>query len=198
MLKGKDISYSRGFSPLFSGLSFALEKGDLLTVKGANGSGKSTFLRLLAGLICPASSTLFWEGEGITSRTLVSYQQNLLYIGHKLALHSEARVKDQKSLWKALYGLSEKVIEEAFDTWGLSRLEDQKIDHLSQGQQKRLSLSRCSWVPRSLWILDEPDASLDQEGKSILARVLSHSLERGGCAILATHHDVSASQEILL
>src|ERR1700722_6968625 len=106
MLEGKRISYSRGFELLFSDLSFALKEGEMLVVKGANGSGKSTFLRLLAGLIRPGPTVLFWKGEAFSKETLSSYQQNLLYVGHKLCLHPEAAVKDQIRLWQDLYGIS--------------------------------------------------------------------------------------------
>ena len=191
MLEGKDVSYSRGFLPLFSGISFTLSKGDILAVKGANGSGKSTFLRLLTGLIHPPSNVLFWEKQPITRKNISSYQQNLLYIGHKLCLHPEALVKDQMSLWANFYGISKGEIKAALEIWGVATFKDKKISHLSQGQQKRLSLSRCSWLKRSLWILDEPQAGLDQEGQEILSCSLSRQLKKGGCIILATHESIS-------
>lgn len=198
MLEGRDISYSRDFLPLFSGISFVLNKGEILAVKGANGSGKSTFLRFLAGLIRPHPNALLWEGIPLSGKNLSVYQQSLLYVGHKLCLHPEALVKDQMYLWTHLYGISEKVIKKAFEIWGIEAFENKKISHLSEGQQKRLSLSRCSWLRRPLWILDEPQAGLDQEGKTILSHVLSLHGERGGSVILATHERVSATTEIFL
>jgi heme exporter protein A len=102
MLEGRNISHS----PLFKDLSFTLSPGNRITVRGANGSGKSTLLRLLTGLIRPQAFPLFWNGEEVKASTLTAYQQEIVYISHKLFLHQEARVKDQIRLWQNLYGLS--------------------------------------------------------------------------------------------
>jgi heme exporter protein A len=198
MVEGRNISYSRGFLPLFSDLSFLLKEGDLLALRGANGTGKSTLLRLLTGLICPPQKTLFWKGEELGSRNLTLYQQELLYVGHKLALHPEARVKDQLYLWKTLYKISEKAIEEALLRWEVIDFKEKKISHLSQGQQKRLSLSRCHWLNRPLWILDEPQAGLDKKGKVMLSEALSHHIQKGGAAVIATHESLLTGHEIYL
>lgn len=187
MLIGKNISYARGISPLFSDISFTLDREKTLTVKGRNGSGKSTLLRLLAGLLRSQPQTLFWKEDEITSFNLSFYQQNLLYVGHKLALHPEALVKDQIQLWQGLYRISERVIYQALEIWSMSQFKDRKINHLSQGQQKRLSLSRCNWLDRPLWILDEPQAGLDQEGRVILSQALSKHTQEGGMVVIATH-----------
>lgn len=170
----------------------------MLAVRGANGSGKSTLLRLLAGLITPPSQSLFWKGNELTTPSLRDYRQDLLYIGHSLALHPEARVKDQRLLWQDLYGISQKTIEKALLNWGVAAFKDKKCAHLSQGQQKRLSLSRCSWLNRPLWILDEPQTGLDREGKERLSQVLSHHLDSGGHVIIATHESILASKEVIL
>lgn len=198
MLEVKNISYTRGFAPLFLEVSFVLKGRETLAVKGANGAGKSTLLRLLAGLIPPPRYTLFWKSEEIQSHNLNHYQQNLLYVGHKLALHPEALLKDQIRLWRDLYKVSEKVIENALESWGVVAFKNKKITHLSQGQQKRVSLSRCSWLTRPLWILDEPQGGLDEAGKSVLSSLLTQHLEKGGCIVLATHEDVIATREIKL
>ncbi len=198
MLEGKNISYTRGFLPLFSELTFVVKNGESLSVKGSNGVGKSTLLRLVAGLIQPAPHTLFWQGEPITPRNMKIYQQNLLYVGHKLALFPEILMKDNIRLWQDLYGLSENVICKALERWGILSFKNMKISHLSQGQQKRFSLSRCYWLERSLWILDEPQAGLDHEGKEILFQALSEHGQKGGCAIIATHEMIPTTKEITL
>jgi heme exporter protein A len=187
MLTAKNISFSRGSPALFSDLSFSVQKGERLAIKGANGSGKTTLLRILAGLILPSNNTLLWEGEMVSRSNLNLYQQNLLYLGHKLCLHPQARVADQFQLWKNLHNVPVTNIEEALDIWGISGFKDKRISHLSQGQQRRLTLSRCHWLKRSLWLLDEPEAGLDEEGQIILTNVLSDHLKGGGCIVHATH-----------
>lgn len=191
MLDVRNIS----FPPLFSDLSFSLAQREMLVIRGTNGAGKSTLLRMVAGLIRPSSRTLFWEGQRIQ---LSTYQQNLLYCGHSLGLHPEALLKDQVNLWHYHYWVEKKVIEEALHIWGVASLINQKTQHLSQGQQKRLSLSRLHWLTRPLWILDEPHSNLDAEGRKILEDTLAHHLENGGLAILASHEKQHATQEICL
>lgn len=198
MLEGRNISFSRGGHTLFADLSFSLKKGQLLAIKGINGSGKSTFLRLLSGLLPIQPNTLFWNGEMLSKSTLSPYQQNVLYVGHKLCLYPEARVSDQLRLWQNLYKIPEKRLEAALAFWNISFLKHQRISHLSHGQQKRLSLSRCNWLERSLWILDEPEAGLDQEGKLTLESRLFRHLKDGGCIVHATHEETSQNLEIHL
>lgn len=194
MLEAQNISYHLGSKPLFSSLSFSLKPGEVIGVRGKNGAGKTTLLRLLAGLIRPSSGALFWKGETVTS----AYPQNLLYRGHALCLHPEGCIKDHLYMWRNLYGVSDQTLEKALHLWGLEALKKKKVSHLSQGQQKRLSLSRCSWLDRSLWILDEPHAGLDSEGKTLLSQQIESYLKRGGMVILATHEKVPCSKEVCL
>lgn len=191
MLDVRNIS----FTPLFSDLSFSLSKQEILLVRGANGAGKSTLLRMVAGLIPPSAGTLFWEGKRIP---LPFYQQNLLYSGHQLGLHPDALLKDQINLWHYHYRVEKKAIEAALHIWEVEPLINQKTQHLSQGQQKRLSLSRLHWLARPLWILDEPHTSLDVEGREILEETLTHHLKNGGLAILASHEKPLGTREICL
>lgn len=198
MLIGKNISFVRKELSLFVDLSFVVKRGERLAIKGANGSGKSTLLRLIAGLTPLKSGTLLWKEEIVSKANLRIYQQNLLYVGHKLCLHPQARISDQLQLWKSLHKVPEKDMEQALSLWGIKAFKDKQIAHLSQGQQKRLSLSRCHWLKRSLWVLDEPEAGLDEEGRTILNEALIDHSKRGGYVVQATHSSKSAPLEIFL
>lgn len=187
MLEGKNISFVRENTPLFTGLSFHLKQGKKLTVKGTNGSGKSTLLRLLAGLLPLNTNQLIWEGQRLSKRNLSTYQQYLLYIGHKHCLHPEILVQDQLYLWHILYKIPKHILEQSLEQWGLGHCQQKKTSHLSQGQQKRLALTRCFWLKRPLWIMDEPESALDQEGQDYLDNMLTTHLEKGGMVIHATH-----------
>ena len=192
MLEARQLS----FFPLFSLFSFSLQQKESLLVRGAQGTGKSTLLRILAGLLRPKTNSLFWNGEKIH---LSAYQQNLLYIGHKLALHPEALLKEQVKLWQYHTGVKKDAIEEALNLWGMASCFNNKIDQLSQLQRKRISLSRCHWLSRSLWILDEPHTGLDEKGLKILEKTLQDHKTGDGLIILATHKkDLKGTQEILL
>ena len=187
MLTGTNISHTRNGKTLFTNLAFILESGERLTLKGPNGSGKSTLLRILAGLIPLTKGTVCWEEKPISKANLNDYQQNLLYVGHKLGLHPQARVRDQMQLWKTAHQVPVNAIEKALKNWGLDGHLDTPITHLSHGQQKRLCLTRCHWLNRRLWLLDEPEAGLDAAGHSMLEQTLSEHLARGGCIVHATH-----------
>lgn len=187
MLDGKNISFVREGRELFSNLAFSLNPSEILRIRGANGSGKSTLLRLIAGLLPLKSGQLFWKGERLSKNTVSLYQQTLLYGGHKLGLFPEIRVKDQLTLWHKFYPIPYHKLEEALEAWGLQNTLRQKISQLSQGQQKRLSLSRCSWLSRSLWILDEPEAGLDDVGRGYFETLMLSHLKMGGMIVHATH-----------
>ncbi|MBX9622120.1 MAG: heme ABC exporter ATP-binding protein CcmA [Alphaproteobacteria bacterium] len=191
MLDVRNIS----FPPLFSDLSFSLSKQEILLVRGTNGAGKSTLLRMIAGLIPSPPGALFWDGKRIQ---LSVYQQNILYSGHLLGLHPEALLKDQVNLWHYHYRVEKKVIEAALHIWGVAPFTNQKTAHLSQGQQKRLSLSRLHWLARPLWILDEPHSNLDTEGRKILEDTLAHHLKNEGLAIFASHEKRPDVRELCL
>ncbi|MBA3814070.1 MAG: heme ABC exporter ATP-binding protein CcmA [Alphaproteobacteria bacterium] len=197
-IEGKNISCSRGGIVLVSDFSFSIKKGEQLAIKGANGSGKSTLIRLIAGLIPSPADTLFWEGEMVSKSNLSLYQQNLLYVGHKLCLYPQARVLDQLRLWQNLHKIPLKDMEQALNIWGVGALKDKQISHLSHGQQKRLSLSRCHWLKRRLWILDEPESGLDQEGHAILTEALSAHLGNGGCIVRATHDNREMANTVVV
>lgn len=191
MLDVRNIS----FLPLFSNLSFSLAQREILLIHGTNGAGKSTLLRMIAGLIQPPPGTIFWQGKRLQ---LSTYQQNLLYSGHSLGLHPEALLKDQVNLWHYHYRVEKKAIEEALHIWGVAPLVNQKTQHLSQGQQKRLSLSRLHWLARPLWILDEPHTNLDSEGRKIFEDSLAHHIENEGLILLASHEKRPEIREICL
>lgn len=198
MLTARNISISYTETPLFSPVSFLLEERHKLAIKGANGSGKSTLLRLLAGFIAPQENSLFWRDKMISQKNLSAYQQNLLYVGHKLCLYQEALISDQLRLWKNLYRVQEEEMNAALVYWGIHGLKHKKICHLSQGQQKRLSLSRCCWLKRLLWILDEPEAGLDEQGQEKLMDLFNTHLKRNGLIVYATHNPQRTPNEIFL
>jgi heme exporter protein A len=182
-LSGRGVTCVRGGREVFSGLDFEVGSGEALAVTGHNGSGKTSLLRLVAGLLMPAEGTIALEG-GEAELTLAEQAH---YLGHRDALKPGLSVAENLSFWRNFLG------GEAFD--GGESLEAVGIDHaahlpaayLSAGQRRRLSLARLLAVRRPIWLLDEPTAALDAAGQELFSGLMRQHLARGGLIVAATH-----------
>jgi heme exporter protein A len=188
MLEVHELAARRGYTRLFTGLSFAVEPGQVLVVTGANGTGKTTLLRMLAGLSAPEAGQIRWNGAA-----LAPFDPNLraatAFAGHHPAL------KDELSAEENLVSLVEvsgerpdrETIRGALEAVALSRQRTLPARVLSQGQRRRIGLARLTLVHRPMWILDEPVTALDAAGTGLLASLVAEHLETGGLAVAATH-----------
>ena len=182
-----DLACQRGGRPVFSGLGFSLVSGQALLLTGANGSGKSSLLRLLAGLLRPGSGTLTWDGEPALEDPL-RHAQRLHYLGHLDAVKASLTVAENLGFWAELQG--GRHAEEALRHFGLDGLAGEPARLLSAGQRRRLALARLIAAPRELWLLDEPAVGLDRESRERLGNALADHLSAGGMAAIATHQDL--------
>ena len=179
-LEGRALACSRGMATLFRDLSFQAAAGEWLAVRGANGSGKTTLLRCVAGL------TRLDKGE-------VTHDGDMIYAGHLPG------IKDDLSAEENLAGaLALRAVESTPDSRraalaeaGLDKRRSLPARRLSAGQRRRIGLARLALDPAPIWILDEPLTALDDEGQALFTRLLSRHLDRGGLALLATHHDLA-------
>jgi len=188
MLEAHDLSARRGFTRLFSGLSFKVQAGEALVITGANGTGKTTLLRMLAGLSAPAAGWLCWNSRAVRPFD-PHLRQVVAFAGHSPALKDELTAEENLA---ALVGLSEGAVNQAaiasaLDAVALSRQRHLPARVLSQGQRRRIGLARLTLVDRLLWLLDEPVTALDAAGTALLARLVGDHLNRGGLAVAATH-----------
>jgi heme exporter protein A len=182
-LSAADLTCQRGGRELFSGLGFSLAGGDALVVTGRNGSGKSSLLRLVAGLLRPDRGRISVEG-GDPERSIAEQAH---YLGHQDALKPSLTVGENLRFWSTYLGPAETPTERALGQVGLEDLADLPAAYLSAGQKRRLSLARLVTAHRPLWLLDEPSAALDTEGQAGLAELMAAHLARGGLILAAAH-----------
>jgi heme exporter protein A len=182
-LSGLDVRCVRGGREVFSGLDFEASSGEPLAVTGPNGSGKTSLLRLIAGLLTIADGSIGLEG-GESELTL---PEQAHYLGHRDALKSALSVMENLSFWRDFLG------GEAFDAGtslaavGLDHAAHLPAAYLSAGQRRRLSIARLLVVRRPVWLLDEPTNALDTAGQSMFAALMGDHLSRGGLIVAATH-----------
>lgn len=188
MLEALELAAHRGPARLFEGLSFALLPGRALVVTGANGTGKTTLLRMLAGLTLPASGEIRWDGKQAAPFD-GRMRASLAFAGHAPALKDELTTEENLSALVSLAGetSSKEAIRVALDQVALGSRRELPARLLSQGQRRRVGLARLSLVKRTLWLLDEPATALDTEGIALLTAMMSAHLDRGGLAVAATH-----------
>lgn len=182
-LTGDKLSAVRGGRTLFAGLGFAVEGGAALVLTGANGVGKTTLLRIVAGLMHPAAGRIALEGGAAE----VPVSEQCHYVGHLSAIKPALSIEENARFWSGFLGGAPDRLEAALDTFGLDALRDIPAGYLSAGQKRRLGLARLLLAERPLWLLDEPTTSLDSAAQDVLSGVVNKHLAAGGMAVAATH-----------
>jgi heme exporter protein A len=190
MLEATGLDCARGGRMLFRGLSLSLRGGERLRIAGANGSGKTSLLRILCGLLSPDAGEVRWQGSAI-SRLREEYSKQLLYLGHAAAVKDELTPAENLRITCTLAGVTvvENAVEESLRRFGLSGMQS-PVKKLSQGQKRRAALAR---LPLSesipLWLLDEPYAALDAAATRLVEELVDGHVARGGAVVLTTHQD---------
>ncbi|MBL8548029.1 MAG: heme ABC exporter ATP-binding protein CcmA [Hyphomonadaceae bacterium] len=179
MIRVEALALSRGGRVLFENLSFAAAPGDYVEVQGSNGSGKTSLLRAVAGLLRPRGGVIAFEGAEEPSLALH-------YVGHANGLKREASAREHLRYWTGLFGGSASE-DDVAQTLEIGRVMDLPVRVLSQGQARRLALSRLLIAPRPVWLLDEPVAALDDAGKAAVNGMIASHRATGGLVIAAVH-----------
>lgn len=187
------LSGSRGERQLFSDVSVTVKPGTLLAVVGANGSGKTSFLRMVCGLLSPDGGAILWQGKDIRQLKEL-YSAQLIYIGHLNGIKDELTPVENLKVSACLAGdeSSGAVVQKALEAVGLGRsVQLLPTRVLSQGQKRRVALARLWLSTRPLWLLDEPFASLDAVATSYVTQRLQSHLSNGGMVVVATHQEIA-------
>jgi heme exporter protein A len=199
MLDAVMLECTRGERVLFHDLSLRVEPGTLLRVGGVNGSGKSSFLRILCGLLKPTLGEVRWRGESIHELG-EDFHRELLYVGHRNGVKDDLTVIENLRAWMAMAGRSSDVaiINAALSAVGLEEYGSALARYLSQGQCRRIALARLFLAGETpLWILDEPFTALDANAVESLSRHIAAQIEGGGMVVLTTHQDVRISAPVV-
>ena len=198
LLEAIGLTCVRGDRRLFHGLSFTLAPGQLLQVEGDNGAGKTSLLRILAGLGLPALGEVRWQGEAI-ARQRDDYGRALLYLGHLGALKEELTPLENllaDARIAGLDGIDAARVLEALERMGLRRVAGLPVRVLSAGQRRRTALTRLLLSPPALWILDEPFNALDTAAVERLREVLEAHVAGGGMAVLTSHQPLALARTL--
>ncbi len=187
-LHAEGLAVTRGPRQLFSDLSFEIASGSILVLRGANGCGKTTLLRIVAGLTLPDAGSIQWSGRAWRPKDS-ERRATCLYLGHAHALKDELSALQNLKLALALDGIEagEEACVHALDACGLGARHHVMVRRLSQGQKRRVGLARLALSDKPLWLLDEPTNALDAEGIERFSALILEHTARGGIAAVATH-----------
>src|ERR1700733_14794301 len=182
-LSGRGVRCVRGGREVLSGLDFEVSAGEALAVTGRNGSGKTSLLRMLAGLLALGGGSIELKG-GEDELTLPEQSH---YLGHRDAMKPALSVLENLSFWRDFLGGEVGDPQESLSKVGLDHAAPLPAAYLSAGQRRRLSIARLLAVRRPIWLLDEPTSALDAAGQALFADLTRDHLARGGLVLAATH-----------
>jgi heme exporter protein A len=198
LLEAFNLECIRGERRLFSGLNFSLGPGSSLQLTGANGSGKTSLLRILCGLAPPAKGEIRWRGANIRSLG-EEYFTSLTYIGHRPGVKDELTAIENLRVSAGLAGteVSQQDALNVLGKMGLAGREHLPARLLSEGQRRRLGLARLGVCNTALWVLDEVLTSLDKAAVTLVSSLFEEHLDKGGMIVVATHQELNLSASSL-
>ncbi|WP_394150567.1 cytochrome c biogenesis heme-transporting ATPase CcmA [Vibrio maritimus] len=191
MLEVTNLTAIRDERVLFENLSFSLQSGDLVQIEGRNGTGKTTLMRIVAGLGDKEEGEIKWNGETIESNR-EDFHQALLFLGHQTGVKRDLTALENLRFYQSIHAphTTDEQIFAALTQVGLAGREDVPVAQLSAGQQRRVALARLWLSEQMLWILDEPLTAIDKQGVKVLENLFLEHANKGGIVLLTTHQDM--------
>ena len=189
-LQAQNLHLWRGDRHVLRGLDLAVAGGECLLVTGSNGTGKTSLLRTLSGLMYPEEGRILWSGKSIRD-DLPAYHIELAYIGHEPPLKLDLTAPENLRYWVGLRRrVASKGIRDALERVGAEEWADRPVRTLSAGQKRRVALAGLILMAAPLWLLDEPTTNLDTQGQQLVGSLIKEHLAGGGIAVAAIHHEL--------
>jgi heme exporter protein A len=194
LLSGQDLCLLRGDRCLFRSLEFALNVGELLIIEGPNGSGKTSLLRGIAGLLEFETGTINWAGKAV-NENYQGFRGDLVWLSHKVGCKADLNLIENLRFESGLRATDEEKLQSVLERLSLTRLVELPLRSLSAGQQRRVALARLLMARARLWMMDEPFTNLDRAGHDLVEELITEHLGAGGSCVVASHHALDVTGE---
>ncbi len=188
-LSAAGLTLFRGERCLFTDLGFALNPGELLLLEGKNGSGKTSLLRAIAGLIEFEEGVVEWHGKPVARQRQV-FHAAMTWLAHHTGLKGDLTLVENLRFEANLRAQGDRDFDSVLERLGIVRLKKLPLRSLSAGQQRRVGLARMLLSDTPLWMMDEPFTNLDRQGRELVISLVNEHLARGGMCVMAAHQDV--------
>ena len=188
-LSAEKLTLFRGERCLFKGLDFALNRGELLLLEGRNGSGKTSLMRAIAGLLELESGEIYWDGNSVRTHRQ-QFHGSLVWMAHRVGFKADLTLVENLKFEAHLRAQSGADFEDVLKRLDIDRLKRLPLRALSAGQQRRVALARMLLSRVPLWLMDEQFTNLDREGRALVMQLTTEHLARDGMCIMAAHQDI--------
>ena len=201
MLLAQNLTLQRSNRKIFEDINLSLSSGKIITLKGKNGSGKTSLIKTILNILEPSSGSIFWKGK-VIKKNLYDYYNNVTYISDKTSSIRQLSVYENIKIWKKIFlsTIKDSEINDILYVLNLDNFSNSRVSTLSLGEIKKLELLRLIIENKKIWILDEPLTNLDSASVDVIEQTIKDHCNKDGCVLFSTHQDpkIIISEEIYL